>query len=509
MDDPSAISLSQGQEAEIVAWLEERCERTIETACARIFLGGEAAWKLKRNADLGYVDFSSLEKRKWALDRELAFNRTAAPDIYRAVRSITREPDGALAFDGAGPIVEYALEMRRFDQGAVLATNPSVIDGEMADALGRMIAGFHAAAPLRPAGGIRSLEWTVNSNAGLLDAFKPDLGADRVEALIALTEAELARQRPLLASRTRSGFSRRCHGDLHLANILLENGELIVFDCIEFSDLLSDLDVQYDLAFLLMDLQFRGRADAGVRVLSAYLDQAARHFGPQLWEGLAALPLMLAVRAAIRAHVSMHSGDVELSKAYLDAAISHLSPPPPSLTAVGGFSGTGKSTFARMIAPALGAGPGAVVLRTDEARKRLAGAGPVDRLAPEIYTAEFYAAVYDCIFEAASLLLKSGHAVVLDATFTQPSLRARAERLAAEIGVPFQGFWLEAPVDVLEARLGARVGDASDATIGVLHDQISRFSGQTVNWTRIDASQPGQQAYASWVASVASAAAAN
>jgi aminoglycoside phosphotransferase family enzyme/predicted kinase len=499
--------LSQAQEAEIVAWMKGRSERAIETACARIFLAGEVAWKLKRNVDLGYVDFSTIEKRKWALDRELIFNKKAAPDIYRSVRAITRESDGALAFDGAGRPIEYALEMRRFDDGAVLAADPSLIDGEMAEALGRTIAGFHAAAPLRPDGGFRALEWTIDSNAGLLRDLKPELGVERVETLVALTEAELARQRPLLIRRTQEGFARRCHGDLHLANILLEDGKPILFDCIEFNDLLSDLDVQYDLAFLLMDLQFRGRADAGVRVLSAYLDQAARHFGPQLWEGLAALPLMLAVRAAVRAHVSMHGGDVELSKAYVDAAIAHLSPAPPSLTAVGGFSGTGKSTFARSIAPSLGAAPGAVVLRTDEARKRLAGAGPVDRLAPEIYTAEFYKAVYDSVFETAKLLLRSGRAVVLDATFTDPALRARAEGLATEIGVPFHGCWLEAPIDILESRVTARVGDASDATVAVLHDQISRFAGHVSGWTRIDAVQPSQQAAASWVAaSVASAA---
>ena len=321
------LSKKGGQEAEITAWLKGRSERSIETACARIFLAGEVAWKLKRNVDLGYVDFSTREKRKWALDRELAFNKTAAPDIYRAVRTITREADGSLAFEGAGKPLEYALEMRRFDDGAVLSADPSAIDGEMADALGRTIAGFHAAAPMRPNGGLSALEWTINSNAGLLRDLKGQLGEDRVETMVAATFAELERQRPLLAARTKAGFARRCHGDLHLANILIEDGAPVLFDCIEFNDLLSDLDIQYDLAFLLMDLDFRGRRDAGVRVLSAYMDQAARSFGPMLWEGLAALPLMMAVRAGVRAHVSMHAGDVELSKAYVDAAIAHLSPP--------------------------------------------------------------------------------------------------------------------------------------------------------------------------------------
>ncbi|WP_372785224.1 AAA family ATPase [Phenylobacterium sp.] len=495
----SNLAGKRGQEAEIVAWLKANSERAIETACARIFLAGEVAWKLKRNVDLGYVDFSTREKRKWALDRELAFNATAAPDIYRAVRAITREADGGLAWDGAGRPIEYALEMRRFDDAAVLSADPSVIDGDMAEALGRTIAGFHLTAPLRPEGGLSALAWTINSNAGLLRDLKSQLGEDRVETMLALTDAELARQTPLLAARTKAGFSRRCHGDLHLANILLENGKPVLFDCIEFNDLLSDLDVQYDLAFLLMDLDFRGRRDAGVRVLSAYLDQAARGFGAQLWEGLAALPLMLAVRAGVRAHVSMHAGDVALSRAYVDAAIAHLSPPRPVLAAVGGFSGTGKSTFARGVAPGLGAAPGAVVLRTDEARKRLAGAGPVDRLPAEIYTAEFYAEVYETMFGAARALLTAGQAVVLDATFTEPALRARAEALAAECGVPFHGAWLEAPLEVLEARVASRVGDASDATLEVLHDQIARHGGDAVSWTKVDATQASDAAAKAWL----------
>src|SRR6266481_3674070 len=190
--------------------------------------------------------------------------------------------------------------MRRFDDRAVLANDPDAIDGEMAEALGRTIADFHAQAPLRPQGGWSAMDFTVGSNAHLLRDLTGKLEHERVERMVALTRAELERQRPLLQARTAAGFARRCHGDLHLANILVEDGKPVLFDCIEFNDLLCDLDVQYDLAFLLMDLDFRGRRDAAVRVLSAYLDEAARHFPAQIWEGLAALPLMLSVRAGVR-----------------------------------------------------------------------------------------------------------------------------------------------------------------------------------------------------------------
>ena len=329
-------------EAEIVGWLSAASERTIDTACAHVFLQPDRALKLKRHEDLGYADFSTVDGRLWALDRELAFNAPSAPDIYRAVRRITREADGSLALEGAGALVDHVLEMRRFDETQVLSACPEVVDGAMAEQLGRTIAGVHHAAPLRPGAGLTALEFTVGSNAQLLRETCQGLDQSRVEVMVALTAEELQRQTPLLARRSASGFSRRCHGDLHLGNILLEDGRPILFDCIEFNDVLSDLDVQYDLAFLLMDLDFRGRRDAAVRALSAYLDEAARVWPETLWEGLAALPLMLAVRAGVRAHVSAHSGDPVTAKAYVEAAISHLAPFAPVLAVVGGLSGSGK-----------------------------------------------------------------------------------------------------------------------------------------------------------------------
>jgi aminoglycoside phosphotransferase family enzyme/predicted kinase len=494
--------MTDPEEAEVAAWFAASADRTIETACARVFLTGEQAFKVKRRVELGYLDYSTLELRRWALERELDFNRAAASDIYRAVRRLTRRPDGGLELDGPGPVVEHVLEMRRFDEHAVLAARPWAVDGALADALGRAVAGFHAAAPLRPqGGGGKALKFTIDSNAKLLRELAPDLGADRVERLVEGTYAAFERQLALLDERRGRGFARHCHGDLHLGNILLEGGRPILFDCIEFNDVLSEIDVQYDLAFLLMDLDFRRRRDAAVRVLSAYLDQAQRHFGPAVIEGLAALPLMLSVRAAVRAHVNAHSGDPAGASAYLDAAIAHLDPPGPRLVAVGGLSGSGKTTFARLIAPGFGPSPGAVVLRTDEIRKRLAGAGPTEPLSRDIYTPEFYEKVYDVLVAEARGLLAVGRAVVLDATFLEPAMRARVERLAAEAGVSFSGVLLEAPADVLAARVEGRAGDASDANVAVLMGQIERLASQGPPgpaWSRIDASGPSEESAEDW-----------
>jgi aminoglycoside phosphotransferase family enzyme/predicted kinase len=485
------------REAEVVRWLTARTGKPIETAISRVFLGDGVAYKLKRHVSLGYVEFGTPERRYWALERELSFNARTC-DIYRRLVPITRTADGGLEWNGPGEVVDYALEMRRFDEAGVLARSPGAIDGAMAEALGRTIAGFHKAAPLKPQGGLTALSFTVGSNAQLLRELAPDLGREAVEELIARTEAELERQAPLLAHRSATGFARQCHGDLHLGNILVEDGRPVLFDCIEFNDLLSDLDVQYDLAFLLMDLDFRGRRDAAVRVHSAYLDEAARSFPPELWAGCAALPLMLSVRAGVRAHVMAHSADLDTARRYVQAGIAHLSPPPPRLVAVGGLSGSGKSTFGRAVAGLIGASPGAVVLRTDEIRKRLLNIPPTQHLGREHYTPAAQGAVYDAMLADARSLLDAGRSVVLDSAFLNPDLRDRVERLARDAGVPFDGIWLDVPPEVLEQRVAARTGDASDANVDVLRDQLARTAGMRVDWTHVDGSGDTSEAGRAW-----------
>ncbi len=467
-------------------WLAAQSDRVIETSCAWVFLRGEQALKVKQPVDYGFLDFSTAEKRRWALERELAFNRVTAPDIYRAVRRITRDGD-ALALDGQGETVDYALEMRAFDPAAVLSEQPQRVDGALAEELGRTIARFQASAEVRSeGGGVKALGYTIRTNATNLRALATKLGAQAVEDVIAATDTAFAAAAPLLERRRAEGFARRCHGDLHLGNILLEDGRPVLFDCIEFNDLLSEIDVLYDIAFLIMDLAFRDRPEAANRVLNAYLDEAARGFPPDLWDGLAALPLMLSARASVRAHVTANQDDLATSLRYLAAARRHLSPPRPTLTAIGGLSGTGKTTLARRVGPGLGAAPGAVILRSDEIRKRLAGVGPLQRLAPEAYTAQASAEVYDEMLALARRVLAAGASVVLDAVFLKPDERTAAEALAREAGAPFCGAWLETAPDRLRSRLATRRGDASDADPAVLDEQLGRDPGP-IDWRKLDA----------------------
>lgn len=468
--------------AELSAWFGARSERTIETSCAQVFLNGGQAFKIKRPVDYGYLDYSTTHKRRWALERELRFNRLAAPDIYLRVGFVTREADGSLALDGDGDVLEHVLEMRRFDENAVLAERPWAIDGDLADQLGRTTARFHEGAEVREGEDGGALSYTVHSNARVLETFKGVLGDAPVQRLIDLTNAALEKARPLLARRGQAGLLRRCHGDLHLGNVLLESGAPVLFDCIEFNDALGEMDVLYDLGFLLMDLDFRRRTDAANRVLNAWLDETDRYMPQDHLTGLALLPLILSVRAGIRTHVNAFAGDLPAAQAYLAKALEHLEPKPISLIAVGGLSGTGKSTLARMTAPGIGNAPGAVVLRTDEVRKRLFGAGALERLGKDAYTAQAHARVYDKMRREAADVLAAGRSVILDATFMDENERGKVESLARNAGVQFAGVWLQSDPDVLRQRVAARTGDASDADIAVLEAQLANPPAPPAGW---------------------------
>jgi predicted kinase len=362
----------------------------------------------------------------------------------------------------------------------VLSNAPARVRGDFADSLGRQVARFHANAKVQAE---EAFGYVVQSNAELLTSLSSMLGAADVQALIAATEAASRRLAPVLGARREAGQVRLCHGDLHLANILAEDGRAVLFDCIEFNERLARIDVLYDLAFLLMDLLHRGQPEGANRVLNGYLDEAARTFGSAPLEGLEALPLFMSVRAAVRCHVSAYMGEGDQALAYLAAAMAHLHPSSASLTAIGGLSGSGKTTFARRLAPTLGRPPGAVVLRSDEIRKRLWGRAPTERLPPRAYDPGTSEAVYGQMLGEARMALNAGQAVVLDAVFLRPRERASAEALARGAGVSFSGYWLDAPAEVMAQRIAARVADASDADQAVLEAQLGRDPGE-IDWAR-------------------------
>ncbi|MBV8536763.1 MAG: AAA family ATPase [Alphaproteobacteria bacterium] len=314
----------------------------------------------------------------------------------------------------------------------------------------------------------------------------------KVDALARLSWAELERLTPLLDRRRDAGLVRRCHGDLHLNNICLIDGKPTLFDAIEFSEDFASIDVFYDLAFLIMDLDGHGLRALANALLNRYLERSRDY------QGLAALPLFLSCRAGIRAHVTvsraeaMHSAaqaPLDEARSLLDLAIAYLEPPPARALAIGGPSGTGKTTVARAVAPTIGPCPGAVIVRSDVTRKRLAGVDETTKLPPAGYTPEMNDKVFTTLAETAEKVLAARHAVICDAVYGEEPHRVALEEVARTAGVPFDGVWLTASAEVLEQRIGGRHGDASDATVEVLHAQLQRIE-KPAKWTAVDASRP-------------------
>ena len=491
-DQRAAIAFLQAQGSDV--------ER-IDTHGAMIFLTGDSVFKLKRAVDLGYLDFSTLALREAACRAELALNRRTAPDLYLAVRPIRRGRDGLCwGEEGEGEVADWVVHMRRFPAQDLL-TQVAARGGlsrSMLYALADGVAQFHADAHICPGGdGAARMAQVIAGNARSFAAVPPDLlPVEDVARLQVQSLAALAKVADLLDARARTGKVRHGHGDLHLANICLWQGRPVPFDCLEFDAELATTDLLYDLAFLLMDLWHKGHRDAASLVVNRYTDRTGDE------DGWPALPLFMSVRAAIRSHVcaataarlegAAREAKAGEARAYLDAALDFLTAGAmgegAGLIAVGGLSGTGKSTLAAALAPRIGGAPGARWLRSDVIRKALAGVAPEDRLPPEHYTKEASANVYAAMTAQAQAMLERGWPVVVDAVFAAPGERAAIEAAARKAGVPFLGLWLEADGATMQQRVSARFGDASDADAAVVARQMTYDCGDLSGWRRLAAS---------------------
>jgi aminoglycoside phosphotransferase family enzyme/predicted kinase len=468
----------------------------IDTHSAIVFLVGECAYKLKRAVRFDYLDFSTVDRRRAMCDAEVRLNRRTAPDIYRGVVPITREPDGAIALAGSGSPIDWVVEMNRFPQEALFdrLAAEGRLDLQLMPLLATAIAEFHRIAePRTDHGGKPGMEWVIEGNA----VGFAEYGADVLEQLACrrLTEAsraELDHRGALLDGRRASGFVRQCHGDLHLRNIVLLDGQPTLFDGVEFNDRIACTDVLYDLAFLLMDLWRRGLPRHANAVWNRYLAETGE------FSGLSLLPLFLSCRAAVRAKTSATAARLQpdarlaselqgLAREYLAMAQGLLNPARPCLIAIGGFSGTGKSTLALALAPSVGAVPGAVLIRSDEIRKRLSGVSPLHRLGPEGYSSEVSERVYATAAERAKLTIGEGHSAIVDAVYARPGDRRAIEHVAADMAVPFAAIWLEAPEATLITRTEQRRDDPSDANADVIRLQQQQGTG-VMTWHRLTAS---------------------
>jgi aminoglycoside phosphotransferase family enzyme/predicted kinase len=482
---------------EVIAFLSDgvsyglpgaRVER-IETHISIVFLVGDRAYKLKRAVRFPYLDYSKTSNRERFCKSELELNRRTAPSIYLRVRPVCRSADGRLCFDH-GTIVEWILEMRRFSQADLFdqLAQRSCLTPQLMRDLTDVIVEFHSRAePTYEHGGRLAIERTIRDNNSNMVQYCPPLNQSRIKHVTAASIVQASAVAELLDARRAAGKVRQCHGDLHLGNICLFEDRPTLFDCIEFSDELACIDVLYDLAFLLMDLVQRGLIDLANVVFNRYLDLSAEI------DGLPALSLFMSMRAAVRAHVQAalnrykpSAKTVSDAQSYLSLADAFLRKGSACLIAIGGLSGVGKSSVAQALASSFSPPPGARVIRSDILRKRLFGYPPETKLPGSAYASEVTERVYRALQDQATVSLAAGYTTIIDATFLRADERQRILACANLARLPFIGIWLEAPSDVLMARIDNRGKDASDADMEVLKQQLKINPGP-IEWNRISA----------------------
>ena len=455
----------------------------IETHISWVLLAGEYAYKIKKAINLGFLDYSTLEARRFYCDEEVRLNRRTAPDIYLDTIPVGGSPDNPEL--GVQPAVEYAVRMRRFDTANLmdgLLQNgrifPSHIDG-----LAAAITRFHKRLPSvdmnSDFGTAASVKAAALQNCEQLRELLPDeAGHEHIAELEASTEAEFSECGKLFDIRRAQGFVRECHGDLHLGNIVLLQDDPVPFDCIEFNPALRYIDVMDEIAFSVMDLLHREHPELAWRLLNACLE-ASGDYG-----GLSVLRFYLAYRAAVRAKVcAIRASQADISgkaraaelaacRSYLALARQSLRQYRPALIITHGLPGSGKTTFSQLVLQQMGA----IRIRSDVERKRLYGLGAQEnsRSHGDIYGPQATRRTYARLLELAREILLAGFTVIVDAAFLKQDERKAFRTLAQYMSVPFAIASLYADDNKLRERIRQRRNDASEADVAVLDMLQSR-----------------------------------
>lgn len=460
--------------------------RLLETHCAWVILTGNYAYKIKKPVNFGFLDFSTLEKRKFYCEEELRLNRRFAPDIYLEVVTITGTP-ARPQLGGEGQALEYAVRMRQFADNVLLSQLASrhELEAGHIDQLIAIVSDFHRHADKAGKsdhfGDPQNIHHWVRENFQHIRPLltSPGEKAD-VEQLQDWSENQYMRLTSVLQQRKHSGAVRECHGDLHLGNITLIEGRVTPFDCIEFNPALRWIDTFSEIAFVLMDLDERGLAHFSYRFLNGYLQQTGDY------AGLAVLPYYQVYRAMVRAKVARlrcqqtqaDSPDHEQAEAeyrqYLQLALHYTAHRQPVMVIMRGLSGSGKSTVARDLCEHTGM----IQLRSDVERKRQAGLAATDAshsgIDDGLYSADKTADTYRQLGVLAKSVLEAGYSALIDATFLKREHRDHFRAQAAASGTPFLIIECTAPDHELERRILVRQAsqqDASEATLAVLHAQ--------------------------------------
>lgn len=459
----------------------------IETHISWVLLAGDCAYKIKKPVDLGFLDFSTLEKRRHFCDEEIRLNRRLAPQLYLGRVSITGHPDDP-QLDGPGQPIEYAIRMRRFDREQQL--DRLLARGELLprhiDELASTLAAFHQDIAMAghdsPYGDPEHVWQPVAENFAQIAERLGTEPPDGLRDLRTWSEQAFARLHPRIEARKRDGFVRECHGDAHLANMILWDGKPVLFDCLEFNPSLRWIDVISELAFTVMDLHDRGRRDLGWRLLNAWLE----HSGD--YAGIVLLRFYLTYRAMVRAKVAMirlHQPGLEPGERtsarreyenYRDLAAGYTRPRQPMLLITHGLSGSGKTTVSQQVIESLGA----IRVRSDIERKRLHGLATSARshsgIASGLYAREASDRTYERLALLGGELLTAGETVIIDATFLERARREYFRQLAADHRASFLILDLATDESLLRERIAKRTHagtDASEAGGAVLAHQLA------------------------------------
>ena len=458
----------------------------IDTHLSHVFLTGEVALKLKRALRLPFVDFESRDARRAACEAELVVNRPLAGRLYLDVRPVTRSAQGGFQIGGAGPVVDWIVAMRRFDQAQQfdrLARAGALTQDNVEGAVDRLVEAHAAASPNREAGHAADYRNVIHGLRKTEEHGAAKLGLQAESPILfGRLDVELTNVSALIEERSQEGKVRRGHGDLHLRNICLFEGRPTLFDALEFDSRLATTDVIHDLAFLLMDLRRVGLAGHANAAMNRYWDATG-----ESETALKLLPFFMALRSAVRMAVAMEAGDLSEAQGYRALALRLIDRRPPMLLAIAGLSGSGKSAVAKALAPHLPAPAGARLLRTDMLRKRRANFPPDKEAGEDTYSVEQRLKVYREMTERAAAAVNAGASAVVDATFLIDSTRDLI--LDAARGVRFHAYWLDVPLAVRVARVSKRIGDVSDADIAVAaaQEEPRSLSGP---WRRVNADRP-------------------
>jgi len=465
--------------------------RHVETHISHVFLTGEYAYKLKKAVKFDFLDFSTLERRKHFCFEELRLNSRFAPDLYLEVLSVNRTGD-TFSIGGPGEVVDYLIKMHQFDESSLF--DQLAQRGELRQQLlleiTDIIARFHTGAAREPKyWGWEYVAGAMNQNLAGCAEFSPAvLDRSNIERLRELSAAVLSNKRGLI-TRRQTTHVRQLHGDLHLKNMCVYKNRAALFDGIEFNPELSNCDVWADLAFLIMDLLFRGLEEKAALVWNHYLQETDD------FEGFELLDLYVSYRAAIRARISCleieSAGSEEAgatlaatAESYIKLALETLKPHSRRVIAIGGLAGTGKSTLSSILSQSLSA----VHIRSDAVRKHLCGVPVALKAPPSAYTVEMNSRTYRGMLERANRVLESNHPVVLDAVYHSQRWRDEVEEFADKLGAPFVGIWCEVPLKTAQERVRLRTGDISDADESVVSLQQTYPLGD-MHWHRLDTSQ--------------------